>query len=290
MEYRRLNLSDIEKIKPFLRYAPTNTCDYTLGGVFMWRDYLQTQFCISGGVFYSKVRFNNEEYFSIPLAENLPLAIDNLIKGNESNNLKFFAVPESVLSLFDCYRAEYRVTIEEDYGDYLYLAENFKSFAGKKYGGQRNLVHQFKRRYPDYVFAPISKDNVKEVIEFFEKEYLKNAGDARFEREENIKTREVLENFSSYSFLGGVLKADGKIVGFSLAEKLGDTLFDHIEKADRETKGAYQTLVNEFAKAFAADCTFINREEDMGDVGLKTSKLSYHPITVLKKYFVNLQK
>ncbi|MBQ8025439.1 MAG: hypothetical protein IJ259_03325 [Oscillospiraceae bacterium] len=47
------------------------------------------------------------------------------------------------------------------------------------------------------------------------------------------KTLEVLDHYELYGMLGGVLRVDGAIVGISIAEKLGDTLFIHVEKCLR---------------------------------------------------------
>ena len=48
-------------------------------------------------------------------------------------------------------------------------------------------------------------------------------------------------------------------------------------------------LVNQAAITFAVnEVSFINREEDMGDLGLRTSKKSYHPIELLKKYTIEV--
>lgn len=78
-------------------------------------------------------------------------------------------------------------------------------------------------------------------------------------------------------------------VALYINEIVGDTLYTHIEKADRQYKGAYQMLVNQAAITFAVDeVSFINREEDMGDLGLRTSKKSYHPIELLKKYTIEV--
>ena len=82
--------------------------------------------------------------------------------------------------------------------------------------------------------------------------------------------------------MGGLIKADGKVVAFAFGEKVGDTLFVHIEKAKKDVQGAYQMIVKEFALHNPAP--YINREEDMGIEGLRRSKESYHPIEKLKKY------
>lgn len=110
-----------------------------------------------------------------------------------------------------------------------------------------------------------------------------------FEQEENKKVIEVLDNYNIYDMVGGYLIADGRIVGFSINEIVDDTLYTHIEKADRHHKGAYQMLVNQAAITFATGkVSFINREEDMGNSGLRKSKKSYHPIELLRKYTIEV--
>ena len=67
-------------------------------------------------------------------------------------------------------------------------------------------------------------------------------------------------------------------------------LFVHIEKANREVQGAYQMLVAQFAQKYAGgEVAFLNREDDTGDLGLRTSKLSYHPVALLEKYLVTIE-
>ena len=79
------------------------------------------------------------------------------------------------------------------------------------------------------------------------------------------------------TLLGGGLLSEGRLVAMSLAEKCGDTLIIHVEKALYSHQGAYPTLVQAFAAHFGGDCTYINREDDAGDQGLRTSKLQYLP-------------
>ena len=66
-------------------------------------------------------------------------------------------------------------------------------------------------------------------------------------------------------------------------------MYTHIEKADRDFPGSYQMLVSQAAQSFAGpQVEFINREDDTGDLGLRTSKLSYHPVSLLDKYTVTI--
>jgi RimJ/RimL family protein N-acetyltransferase len=98
-----------------------------------------------------------------------------------------------------------------------------------------------------------------------------------------------IDNMLSLGQVGGFLSVDGKIVGASIGEVSGDTLVVHIEKADTAYNGAYPTLASEFAKAFASDgVTFINREEDCGDEGLRISKMQYHPVEIREKIVVTV--
>ena len=101
---------------------------------------------------------------------------------------------------------------------------------------------------------------------------------------------EVLENYELYGLLGGALRVDGRIIGYSIGEIIGDTLFCHIEKADFSYNGAYQMLTNQFLKMYAQsdEVKFVNREEDCGDPGLRKSKLSYNPVELLEKNTVTI--
>ena len=58
----------------------------------------------------------------------------------------------------------------------------------------------------------------------------------------------------------------------------------HFEKAFGEYAGSYQAINYLFLKNQASNFEFVNREEDMGEPGLREAKLSYNPVMMLKKY------
>ena len=68
-----------------------------------------------------------------------------------------------------------------------------------------------------------------------------------------------------------------------------DTFCTHFEKAYTDIDGAYTMLCREMARMVMAkhpDVRYVNREDDMGNPALRTSKLSYKPEEILIKYIV----
>ena len=82
---------------------------------------------------------------------------------------------------------------------------------------------------------------------------------------------------------------DGSMVAYTVAEALiRDMLLIHFEKGDTQYKGIYQAINQKFLANSAAGYTFVNREQDLNDEGLRKAKLSYHPEDYLRKFRVTL--
>jgi hypothetical protein len=174
--------------------------------------------------------------------------------------------------------------------DYLYLSNDLASLAGRKYSGQRNHINRFLREHPKWSFEPITSERIPEVKAFYQKFAKENIKDAFSYNEGNLKSEEVLDNFDLYGQYGGVLYVKDVVVGASFGETVGNTLFVHNEKADIAFHGSYPMLVNQYAKMYVTEgIEYINREEDDGVEGLRTSKLSYHPYALLSKYTIDLK-
>ena len=154
----------------------------------------------------------------------------------------------------------------------------------------RGLGDVYKRQtYGTWTFRPIVPEDLPMILALLDRYVQEHEKDSVSYLEDLNKTKEVLNNLDLYDMKGGLLMVEDRLAGFSLGEVLGDTLFIHIEKADREIFGAYQMLVSQFAQAYAGEgVSFLNREDDVGDPGLRTSKLSYHPVALLEKYVVTV--
>ena len=292
MDFKKLSLEDLDVIKPFLSLGKTDICDLTMGGIFLWRDYYKTEFCIEDDIFISRLYSENGEvYYNLPLCKDVEKGIKKIISKNQhkDNVIRFCTIPEGYLPLFREISEKVSFSEQVDNFDYVYRSEDLSFLKGRKYSAQRNHISQFKRLAPDWKFLDIKDVPVEEVKSFFRNFCKNNEAITPLEIAENKFIEEVFDNLDTYNMLGGVLTADKKVIGFSFGEIMGNTLFTHIEKADRNYKGAYQMLTNQFTFMFSRGTEFINREDDTGDEGLRKAKNAYHPVALLKKYVVEVK-
>ena len=294
LEFTKLTLSDINIIKPFFSYSKNMICDNTVGSAFMWRDFFEVEYAVYNNtvIFKAKVRYHNDvTAFSPPLGEDFRGSIDKIFEYCRQNKLPviFYNVTGYDMEMLSEIFGDLETVYYEDWSDYIYTATDMTTLAGRKFSGQRNHINFFKRNFLDYSFEVITKDNISEIFKFYHDFNLKlHKGTTVFTEEYN-KTIEVLENFEAYESLGGLLRVDGEVIAFSLGEIVNGVLFIHVEKANIEYRGAYQMINNEFAKHYASeDVIFINREEDVGDEGLRISKKSYHPCGILNKHIIEI--
>lgn len=294
LEFHPLQLEDLPKLRDFFAYSGSRICDTTPGTVFMWRDMYHTEWAIHDGSLYFKVDYPGlGPTFTLPLGGGRPEHYRQIAGYccRRDMPISFYPVPKDELDRLQTAFPNSAAIPTRDAYDYLYRAEDLQFFRGKKLSGQRNHVNKFLKTYGNWSFRVITEEDLPLVGAFLDRYAAGVDKPSASFHEDLAKTREVLANYATYDMLGGMLLVEGEIVGFSLGEIVGDTLFTHIEKADRDYQGCYQMLVAQFAQQFAQEGVhFINREDDAGDLGLRKSKLSYHPVTLLEKYLVTVDE
>ena len=97
----------------------------------------------------------------------------------------------------------------------------------------------------------------------------------------------TVKNLTRYNQPAAIIRIDGEIKAFTLGEIFGNTLYVHIEKASRETAGAAEAINRLFIEDILQEnphIEYVNREEDLGDPGLRQAKKAYNPIMMLHRY------
>ncbi len=297
LHFSPLTLDDVPRILPYLGKSHCRTCDFTVGGLLMWAGYFNYTYAIHNDTLYIKGVTEDDvtrPAFSLPVG-NAPLQesialLKDYCRENDCMPLVFSAVPEEYVEPLRLLGAT-KVTPLDDWGDYLYEAEALATLSGKKLGKKRNHVNRFMADNPGYTFQPLTRDNLAAVVEFYRNTHLPLSKPALADVERE-QVMHVLDNVERYGFEGAVLStpADG-IVAFTLGEVIGDTLYVHIEKMNHLVNGAGETINKLFAELMTGhhpEVRYINREEDVGDPGLRHAKESYHPLRLLAKYNVEM--
>lgn len=281
----------------FLRKEQGRTTDFSYGGILMWVNYFKYEYAIvQGTLFIRGVLENHRDIpaFSMPvgcmpLRQSIGMIYDYCKRNGITPRLS--AVPEYAMTEISALKPA-KVEELEDWADYLYNAETLATLKGKKMGKKRNHVNKFDTLYPDWKLEPITPSNLKEAMEFMDVFDLEG-DNTPMAIDERKLTRVLLSYCSNPETVieGAILKAKGRVAGFTLGDVKGDTLFIHVEKCTREFEGSYEKINREFAALMTArhpEIKFINREDDAGDPGLRLAKESYHPIEKLKKYNILL--
>jgi hypothetical protein len=89
--------------------------------------------------------------------------------------------------------------------------------------------------------------------------------------------------------VGGVILVDGRVEALAVGERYNhQTAVIHFEKANPAVNGLAQLVNREFAAREFNECEYFNREQDLGDPGLRRAKERYNPAHMVAKYVAGL--
>jgi hypothetical protein len=191
-------------------------------------------------------------------------------------------IPDSLLKpnieLFE--QSGIEIVEDRDNFDYLYNRIDLAELSGKKFHKKRNLVNAFLNAYIPEVL-PLTQERVPDALKVLDiwREGKGEIGDY-------IASKEALELFQTIGLVGNIYYIEGRPVGWCLGEPLAqNTMFAvHFEKGIDDYKGIYQYINQNFAASLPENFIHINREQDLGDEGLRQAKETYRPIGFVKKY------
>lgn len=291
MEFRDITINDREIINKYIGENKTQSCENTFGIMYLWNDNNEYKLCFDESALYF-ARFSEKiADFYYPIGEfDNKKALEKIVNYCKENDfeLKFSFLTISQAEMLKEYFGKFiELKEDRDWADYIYNYDDLMTLKGKKYHGQRNHINRFKREYPEHIYLPYKNEMRKDVEIFLHSFYSKyDKGNRWFDMEKEIMFEKALPNLINIGMEGGIIMIEGIVAAISFGEIVGDTLYVHFEKALREYNGIYAAINQYFClNLYREDIKYVNREEDVGDFGLRTAKLSLHPVNILKKYF-----
>lgn len=219
-------------------------------------------------------RDNDQSFFMLPFGLPEGSLIDQLFH----DHLMMKGASTSQADLLA--KAGCRVLADRDNFDYLYRRHDLAVLGGRSYHKKRNLIKAFVTNH-SYAAKPLRDEYIADAVQVLEDWRAGNDQAGDYEA-----AREALERMDALQLCGGIYYVEDRPVAYTLGEEQAATAtyLIHFEKAVSGYKGLYQFINQSFASVLPEDYTTINREQDMGDQGLRQAKLSYKPTGFIEKF------
>ncbi|MFC1523999.1 DUF2156 domain-containing protein [Thermodesulfobacteriota bacterium] len=289
-EIRQLSQNDRDIVSGYLAKYPPEISESTFTNLFVWRQ--------------SRPLFVFEHHKTLVFLLPQPLEDTNqfILFGPPIGTaplpdiLEMFEYPVIGAIRFSEKEAEklqksgYEIKEDRDNADYVYLTEDLMHLTGRRYAKKRNLIKQCLNSH-NCVYEPLTRHNIPECSTFLDRwchsrQCGKNPGLCT----EFHALRETLFQYDYFNLIGGVIRIDGIIQAFAIAEQLrSDTAVCHFEKANPEIRGLPQLIIQWFTRNSLGQFKYVNREQDLGLPGLRHAKESYYPDHMVMKYLIQFE-
>ena len=266
-------------LHPMFQTLPDGISEFTFANIYLFREaheYSITR--LPDGNLIILGRDKGHPFFMSPF--NLPEKplLDHLMANHERMKCASIRQKDALLAM------GLVVTEDRDNFDYLYLRQELAELTGRKFQKKRNLIKAFLNNY-NFEGKPLLNEYLADafaILEAWRNEH-ESPGDY-------AAAREALEKSEELQLCGGIYYAEGQPAAYSLGEELacGTSFVIHFEKGLSRYKGVYQFVNQAFASIIGDPYTTLNREQDLGDEGLRQAKLSYRPTGFVKKFVATL--
>ncbi|MGE5196502.1 MAG: DUF2156 domain-containing protein [Anaerolineae bacterium] len=190
----------------------------------------------------------------------------------------FYPIPKSWKEAFD--EDVFSINYNRNDSDYLFKRTKIAEYPGRNLAPKRNLLKQFLKGYSATV-VPYSKNGYQDALAILDE------WQSAFKDEETdyLPCRDGLEYAQELGLIGYLVYVEERAAALILGEISHTRIFIiHFAKALTQYKGIYPYLFKELASRISSqEICCLNWEQDLGNEGLRQSKLSYQPDKIAHK-------
>ncbi len=298
IDFVKIPLGSKEKVDSFFCRFGEGSCQHSFATGFCFDTKYDDYFCIKDDFLYTLRKGISDDIYRTYLfpagnpnnTDGIKAAIENIISDAKSYNkkVKFQSISENAQNILkNLYGDKFSIEDRRDLYEYMYKYETIAIMEGSHFKAKRNEIRKFFKDYENIVVKKIDKADVTNI-----KNLYKLWVDADEGRQSNIQLDyeeialdRALEHYDELGLDGIAIYCSDELAGFVFGVKLNDEVFDFmIEKANAKYGAIYKVLNNELAKICCSDFKYVNFEEDLGEEGLRNSKMMYHPDILFKKF------
>ncbi len=292
VQFKDLSLEEKPLFDTVFNLFPPVISEFTFTNLFIWRHAYQLKISRLKNLLCLLSDRGENSFFFPPIGEGDMVECYRILlqylegKGALS---KIARVPEALVAKMDWKAEGFVAELDRAQSDYIYLTEDLIKLEGRKYHRKRNHIKQFKEKY-SYQYIPLTSEWISECLRL-ETEWcdLRHCEAIPGLLNESIAIKEAFTHFEELGLKGGAILINGKVEAFTLGDPLNpETVVIHIEKANPAYEGLYSLINQAFLENQWSGYTYVNREQDLGEEGLRKAKESYFPHHMINKYTITL--
>lgn len=292
IRFHTIQIQERDAYEEILFSQPERNCEYSFANQFLWGR--QEHAYLHGCIAYF-AHFYGRSVYPYPIGSGdkrrvvAEIMEDALQRGIPCRFSSLTQTDREELESW--FPGRFRFQPDRNGMDYVYSIDDLADLRGRKYQKKRNHVNRFRAEHPDYQVVPLSGENMEEarnmVHRWFETRMAEDPdGDYLLEQ---VAMERAFRCFDALNMEGISLVDKGEVLAVTMGTRLSAETFDvHFEKALESVDGAYAAVNCEFARYLRLkipELCFLNREDDMGQEGLRKAKLSYLPHHMAEKYW-----
>lgn len=297
--FKNFTVYDQERLQKYSSLRTTYISERQFINQFIWEEYYNTMYYSNDKYLVYVVEKDGLKIPMMPFCKLEDIkSVFNELREHWNNELEMpfnmFEIDKKTieeLKTIPEFGEEFEIFDDRDSYDYIYDAEELKNLRGKRFHKKKNHLNRFLRTYEGrYEYRTINCHYMSEINTFYarwisQRDFDDSKNTMAFE---DRGVKKVFQNCFDVDCRFGGVYVDGELEAFSIGtyDKSIECAFIHTEKANTKITGLYnyinqQFLINEFPEA-----KIVNREDDLGQEGLRRAKTSYRPIRLEEKYYI----
>ncbi len=291
--FKDLTLEDKPLFHQLFAQFPPVISEFTFTNLFIWRRAYQTKISRFRNFLCLLSEQGENSYFFPPIGEgDVVECFQGQLQylGGKAASPKIVRVPEAAVTQVDWKASGMKAELDRSQCDYVYLTQDLVELKGRKYHRKRNHLKQFQEKY-SYQYIPLALEWVPQCLQL-QAEWcdLRQCEASPGLLNESLAIKEAFTHFEKLEVKGGAILINGKVEAFTLGDPLNsETIVIHIEKANPAYEGLYPTINQAFLEHEGSGYAYVNREQDLGEEGLRKAKESYFPHHLVNKYTLTLE-
>lgn len=290
---RRIRPADEPLFAAAAGNSPSDDCEWSFCNLLWWGEVNRVMFLPCEGRLLIYDAANRCNYFPVGAdfsGDELVQILRRFRDAGLNDEGRLYDLPEAYYFRHFALQNALEVSFDPGEEDYIYELSRLRELSGPKLRKKRNLVRQFLRENPRHSICRITAENIREAVELAARLNAKLKR-SPFLEQENRVMQACAGSFSLLHADGLILYAEpGRAAGFSIFSPINAECVDiHFEKADHDITGASQFLTWAVAD-FLKNAPFLrmNREQDMGEPGLRRAKNSLDPSSKFRRLTAKL--